>query len=316
LAVEGRVPITTVHRLAAFVRLGRYVFLGGGIVFYWLGAAIAHYLGIPINWTVYVWGQAIVTATQLMVHYANDYFDLTADLANSTPTRWSGGSRVLPAGELPPKVALVAALCLGAFAMIASGLLAVVLRPGPAALTLLLLGIVLSWFYSAPPVRLLSRGMGELSAALVVAVLTPLVAFTLQAGRLEPLPFLAMLPLFCLQVNMLIGVAMPDLEGDAAAGKRTLVVRVGRRQAAGYYALLVVLAYLSLPLLVRAGLPLLVAAALAPGLPVGLWISWRMWQCATISLPCPNWSTLELLTIALLVGSAILEGAAFLALSI
>jgi 1,4-dihydroxy-2-naphthoate octaprenyltransferase len=305
-----------VHRLIAFARLGRYVFLGGGFIFYGLGAAIAHYLGIPINWTLYAWGQAIVTATQLMVHYANDYFDLAADLANPTPTRWSGGSRVLPAGELPPKVALVTALGLGAFAVLASVLLAVILRPSPAALVLLLLGIALAWCYSAPPVRLLSRGVGELSAALVVSVLTPLVAFTLQAGHLAALPFLAALPLLFLQINMLIGVAMPDLEGDASTGKRTLVMRVGRRQAAGYYALLAVLAYLSLPLLVSAGLPLLVAAALAPGLPVGLWLSWRMGQCTTISSARPNWSTLEFLTIALLVGSAILEGAAFLALSI
>jgi hypothetical protein len=41
-----------------------------------------------------------------------------------------------------------------------------------------------------------------------------------------------------------------------------------------------------------------------------------MGQCTTISSARPNWSTLEFLTIALLVGSAILEGAAFLALSI
>ena len=47
-----------------------------------------------------------MTAAQLMTHYANDYFDLEADRANRTPTRWSGGSRVLPAGVLPPRVAL------------------------------------------------------------------------------------------------------------------------------------------------------------------------------------------------------------------
>ncbi len=311
--MNTRAPVTALHRLIAFVRLGRYVFLGGGFVFYGLGAAIAHYLGVPINWTLYAWGQAIVTATQLMVHYANDYFDLAADLANPTPTHWSGGSRVLPAGELPPKVALVTALCLGAFAVLMSVLLAVVGRPGPAAL--LLLGIALAWFYSAPPVRLLARGVGELCAALVVSVMTPLVAFALQAGRLHPLSLLAVLPLFCLQLNMLIGVAMPDLEGDAAAGKRTLVVRVGRRQATRLYATLVALAYLSLPLLVALGLPALVAAALVPGLPVGLWLSWRMWRCATSDSPCPNWNVLEFLSIALLVGSAIVEGLVFVVLS-
>ena len=50
-----------------------------------------------------------MTSFQLMTHYANDYFDLEADRANQTPTTWSGGSRVLPAGELSPRVALIAA---------------------------------------------------------------------------------------------------------------------------------------------------------------------------------------------------------------
>ena len=58
--------------------------------------------GAPFDAARFAWGQLVVTATQLMTHYANDYFDLEADRANRTPTRWSGGSRVLPDGVLPP----------------------------------------------------------------------------------------------------------------------------------------------------------------------------------------------------------------------
>ena len=80
---------------------------------YGLGAAVAtrqHSLDVR----AYVWGQAAITATQLMTHYANDYFDLAADRANTTPTQWSGGSRVLAEGALSPRVALWAARVLGA----------------------------------------------------------------------------------------------------------------------------------------------------------------------------------------------------------
>src|SRR5262245_31255498 len=81
----------TVRRVIAFVRLGRPLFLTGGFVLYALGAAIAAHQGAVIDWTRYVWGQLAITATQLMTHYCNDYFDFAADRANATPTRWSGG---------------------------------------------------------------------------------------------------------------------------------------------------------------------------------------------------------------------------------
>ena len=100
-----------VRQVGAFVRLGRPLFLVGGFVFYGLGAAIAAYraraAARAIDWRRYVWGQVAITATHLMTHYCNDYFDFDADRANATPTRWSGGSRVLPAGELPRAVALI-----------------------------------------------------------------------------------------------------------------------------------------------------------------------------------------------------------------
>src|ERR1700759_4213254 len=97
------------RRLIAFIRLGRPQFLVGGFVLFGLGAALAAAGGAPLDRWRYAWGQIVVTLTQLMTHYANDYFDLEADRANLTPTRWSGGSRVLPGGARAPVVALRAA---------------------------------------------------------------------------------------------------------------------------------------------------------------------------------------------------------------
>ena len=165
-----------VSRVVAFVRLGRPLFLGVGFVLYALGAAIAHAAGHGIDWSRYALGQGAVTAFQLMTHYANDYFDLEADRANRTPTKWSGGSRVLPGGELPASVALIAAIVLA----VIGGVLAVVL--GGAALAMLAVIFVLAWSYSAPPLRLCARGLGELDTAVVVTLLVPYLAFSLQGG--------------------------------------------------------------------------------------------------------------------------------------
>jgi len=208
------------RQFGALVRLGRPLFLTGGFVLYGLGAAIAVQAGAcvsgAIDWRRFGWGQIAITATQLMTHYCNDYCDYDADRANTTPTRWSGGSRVLPAGELPRAVALVAALTLGLVALLATAQLVTRAGASPGAAVMLVLAIVLSWEYSAPPLRLHSTGWGELNTALVVTLLTPLIGFHLQADRLSALPVLAVLPLCCLQFAMLLAIELPDAAGDAA----------------------------------------------------------------------------------------------------
>src|SRR5213078_2269338 len=157
----------------------------GGFLLYALGAAIA---GVS-DWRRYVLGQLAVTAFQLMTHYANDFFDYDADRANATPTRWSGGSRVLVGGELPCEVALYAALALGAIGLVLSAVVG--------SLILVAIG-VLAWAYSAPP-RLCARGLGELDTAVVVTGLVPWLGFRLQGGGDTRVLALAIVPLALLQ---------------------------------------------------------------------------------------------------------------------
>ena len=70
----------------AFVRLSRPLFLYGGFAGVALGAAVAHAQRLRLDVATYLWAQALVTSFQLMVHYANDYFDREAD-AQATPMR-------------------------------------------------------------------------------------------------------------------------------------------------------------------------------------------------------------------------------------
>lgn len=251
----------------AFIRLGRLQFLGGGFLLYALGASVAIAQGARLRGATYLLGQAAITCIQLMTHYANDYFDLAADRANATPTRWSGGSRVLPDGGLPPRVALVTALVLAVTALVLLG--TVFYRAGdvgPAAAAALLAAQGLAWFYSAPPLVLHSRGLGELATAVVVTGLTPLVGFLLQAGTPSaaaagaPVLAAALAPLMGLQFAMLLAIEFPDAAGDAASGKRTLVVRLGGARAAALLRALLIAVYGSIPLLLRAGLPATVGA--------------------------------------------------------
>jgi 1,4-dihydroxy-2-naphthoate octaprenyltransferase len=301
-------------KIAAFIRLGRLPFLSMGFVLHGLGAAVALASGAGFHPLAFLWGQVAITATQLMTHYSNEYFDQEADLANRTPTNWSGGSRVLVESTLlaPAAALFTAAACI----VIASGGIILAAAQVPlAALVLTVImfsGVLLSWGYSAPPLQLHSRGLGELTTALVVPGLTTLTGFVLQARHLSLLPLLAALPLMCLQFAMLLCIEFPDAAGDHAAGKRTLVVRLGSTRAAGLHSAAIVLAYVILPPLVWLGLPPLVPAVMLAGLPFAGWHLWRMLQ-GDWAHPA-QWNTMAFRSVALLMGTALTELGAFLLL--
>ena len=291
------------RRLVAFVKLGRPQFLVGGFVLYGLGAAVAVAGGAAFDRWRYLLGQLVVTATQLMTHYANDYFDLEADRANRTPTRWSGGSRILPDGALPPAVALGAARVLMLLAAAAAVVLARHAGTTPLALAAAMIG--LAWGYSAPPLRLCARGLGELTTALVVTGLVPVFGYDLQAGEIAaPIFFAAALPC-ALQFAMLLAIEFPDAAGDAATGKRTLVVRMGALPAARLYAAITLLAFGALPLWALAGLPARVAAAPIVLAPVAVWQASRVARGAYGERE--RWGSVAFWAVALLIASAGVE---------
>jgi 1,4-dihydroxy-2-naphthoate octaprenyltransferase len=294
-----------VQSVLAFLRLGRPLFLGGGFLLFALGAVIAALAGNSIDGRRYALGQAAVTAFQLMTHYANDYFDYDADRANTTPTKWSGGSRVLPNAELPRGVALVGAVVFAALGLGVSFALSRGAGAGAWTPAILLAILVLAWEYSAPPLRLCATGLGELDTAIVVTGLVPLLGFYLQAPDLAGVGVLglAIVPLALLQIAMLLAIEFPDAAGDAATGKRTLVVRLGASQVATLYAVLTALAYLWLPVAVALGLPSRVAWCAALPAPVAVW---RIARSAEHRDPTAH-ERLTLFAVALLVATSLAE---------
>jgi 1,4-dihydroxy-2-naphthoate octaprenyltransferase len=253
------------------VRLGRPKFLLYSALLYGLGATLAAFTGAPLRLDLYLRGQLFIWCVHLMTHYCNEYFDFEADRANPAPTAWTGGSRVLVDGLLSPQVALGTAFVL----MFTAVALAVGL-PSSAARWIALATVVVAWFYTAPPVQLNYRGLGELSVATVLHVLCPALAFRLQAGRLGWTLALVLFPGFVLQLVRMMAMNLLDYDGDRLVGKRTLVGVLGRRRATYAYALGQAIAYGSLPLLVRAGMPWSVAGAIVLTLPLSVWQAKRL----------------------------------------
>ena len=288
-----------------FVKLGRPLFLLGGFVFHALGILTALSLGAAFDLQSALITQIAITATQLMTHYGNEYFDLPADRENQELTFWAGSSRVLVETTMPARTSLWASNLFGLVGLLAGTAAAVRSWPAPWVMPLYLLALVLAHQYSAPPLKLHWRGVGIVIAGVVVPGLTTLLGFYVQTGAFTRLPFLMVLPLVWLQTASILVLDYPDRAGDERAGKRTLVVKLGTAAATRSHLILILLCYGLLPGLVHLGLPLTVAVATLAGGPIALLINRQL--RGVENGRSINWNITGFLSIALLIGTALLQ---------
>lgn len=177
------------------------------------------------------------------VNVINDYHDAQsgADAANTARLfPYTGGSRFIQNGVLSARETGVFGYAL--LAAVVPGGLWLAWQTGPGLLAIGLGGLFVGWAYSAPPLALMSRGLGEVAIAagwLLVVVGSDYV----QRGSFSPLPLAAGLSYALLVADLLFINQFPDHDGDAAAGKRTLVVRLGPETAKWGYLLIAILAY-------------------------------------------------------------------------
>lgn len=198
---------------------------------------------------------------QLAIVFLNDYADRGRDAGR--PTWISGGSGVLPRGELRPRQLKAAGMLAAEGYLLCFAWLGAL--SGNWLLPLLaLLGLGLFLSYSYPPFQFNLRGGGEFLQALGVGGVLPLLglwAGGAQAGALAGADWA-----FLLGTALVAAIAttLPDREEDRKSGKRTLCVLIGRAPLLGLLWLASLpLAWLApFNLLFRLGLPLVLLLAL------------------------------------------------------
>lgn len=287
----------SLRNLRLFLRLSRPLFLLGGFLVFGLGASIAAYLGRPIDFSLYVAGQALVSAIQLMTHYLNEYFDFPFDTENQNQTPFSGGSGALGPEGLPRQVALYAATVCLTIAATLGGILLVGGSVPIIAWILLLLGFLGAFFYSSPPLRLASSGYGELTTSLLVAGLIPYFAFALQTGEVHRLLVISTTPLIALHMAMMLVFELPDYASDLKHDKRTLMVRIGWRSGMRLHDLAVVFAIASFVIAYFSGFPRRVVMGMIIAFPLALAQIWQMGRIRR-GFP-PNWRVLTFSAVGL-----------------
>ena len=212
-------------RLSLWLAATRPAFLSVTLVGVLIGLAAAiHDQAFRSSWL------AVITLLFALIAHAganviNDYYDARSgcDAANTARIApFTGGSRFIQDGILSER-----ATCLYGYALLALVIPAglwLINQSGPLLLVIGLGGLLCGWAYSAPPLKLQSRGLGEI--AITLAWLTVVLGSDyVQSQSLNATALYAGLAYAPLVANVLFVNQVPDRIADASVGKNTLIVR-------------------------------------------------------------------------------------------
>ena len=193
-----------------------------------VGSALGFLAAGTFNWPLFILALLSIMAFHAGANVINDYYDHLSrnDWVNKNVTPFSGGSRSIQNNLLSPKETLILGLCLFAAGAVA-GLIIVLLTKSVFILSLGLIGLLGGFFYTARPIKLGYRTVGEFFIAMLFGVLPVYGAYYLQTGRVD----LFVLPAACiigiLVFLIILANEFPDAPADAAVNKKTLVVYFG-----------------------------------------------------------------------------------------
>jgi 1,4-dihydroxy-2-naphthoate octaprenyltransferase len=216
------------------MRATRAPFLSATLAPVLLGLAVAARVGVFDVVTAAITLVA-ACAVHLGLNVANDVFDTIqgADDANPTPTKFSGGSRVIQNALVT--VREMSMLAIGCYALAAVlGVVLLVLRGSPALVGIAALGFFISIAYTMSPLKLVYRGLGEIATAIGFGPVMLLGTYAVQSrGSVTAEAFLVSVPVALLVAMILYVNEIPDRTGDALAGKKTLPVRWSKAAVIG-----------------------------------------------------------------------------------
>lgn len=174
---------------------------------------------------------------QVGTNFANDYYDFVkgADTAARVgPRRAVAAGLVTPATMKRAMIATFAAAFLVGLGLIAWG--------GPWLLAVGVASILCGVAYTGGPYPLAYHGLGDVFVFLFFGLVAVGGTYFVQAGAVTWDAALIGAAIGALAANILVVNNYRDVETDAAAGKRTLVVRFGREAARAQFGLALMLA--------------------------------------------------------------------------
>ena len=213
--------------VARILKVIRLHIVAGGFLAFSLGALLAVAGGTSFSLLRFGFGYIAVFLGDLSTHYSNDYFDVAIDKYTGRKRLFSG-SKILV--DNPSLLSLSRHISLGLLA--GSTVLAVafvIFLGAPLEFFIVMfVASLIGWLYSAPPARLVSRGLGELAVAFVTGFAIPGLGYLAIRGQFDPVFVCFAVPFTMYGLILSLSLHAPDVEIDRKVGKRNLVVRLGQ----------------------------------------------------------------------------------------
>lgn len=237
--------------MKSYIKSLRAPFLAGSIVPVLIGAATAFSAG-AFSFPLLLVTAAGVAALHLAANLLNDYYDAGgSDPINFRITPFSGGSRVIQDGAVSRWAVLLMSAIF--FLLGTAAGIWLVSQGRPLVIVIGLLGLFAGWAYSAPPLKLMSRGWGEI---IIFFAFGPLVTFGTHyviTGSLSLTALILGIPQGFFITCVIWINEFPDYEADKNAGKINLVVRLGPSSSRYAYCAMMIAAFVSVIVIIAGG---------------------------------------------------------------
>jgi 1,4-dihydroxy-2-naphthoate octaprenyltransferase len=211
-----------------------------------LGAALS--VGTPFRLDTALGCLAVALLLQVTANLSNDLSDFRkgADTVDRT-----GPVRVAAAGLVTPRqLEIGIAIVIGLAGVVGLWLTTI---GGPLLLVVGILAVIAAVAYTGGRWAYGYRGLGEVFVFLFFGFVAVVGTAYLQAGRVEPVFWVAAVPVGALTAAILVVNNLRDIPTDTLAGKRTLAVMLGERRTRLEYAALLLVAFIVPVVLVAAG---------------------------------------------------------------
>jgi 1,4-dihydroxy-2-naphthoate polyprenyltransferase len=179
-----------------------------------------------------------VASLHASIDLLNDYWDYVRGIDKYTKrTRFSGGSGVLPENVLSPRTVYIAGivfLCVGAIV----GVYFVTIR-GIVIALILIFAIVSVYFYST---KVVNMGLGEV-LIILKGMLIVQGTYYVQTPELSTTAIYNGIIVGLLSATVLFANSYPDFEADKRHGRHTLVILLGRKNGAKFFAVFILVPY-------------------------------------------------------------------------
>ena len=161
--------------------------------------------------------------------YINDYYDYESDKHN-IQFGFSGGSGVLQKYPELKEFTRIIAFIFILISIILTIILAVFTFIPLWSIVFVGIGAFFAWFYSAPPIRLSYKGVGELPH-FIAGLMNTAWGYLLIAGTIDFILVIFAIPLSLHLLNVILIFEIPDREADIHGEKKNIIVTYGRKNS-------------------------------------------------------------------------------------